>query len=208
MNYELLNRTICTVIMVVMCVVDVHAQAQEAGVRTLIIEPAASDRVELHVAKTGLYRGKVHVFLFPKYNGTLQYNATHPEASQIRLNLSAASIKLTDTWLGEKDFKEVQRYALEDMLDAKKFPEITFVSAHVQVTNANHFVVRGTLTIRGVAKPATVYVTLQSSAGGLLNFEGEATVKLTDFGLKPPTAALGLIGTKDEMTLSFVLNAK
>jgi hypothetical protein len=38
-------------------------------------------------------------------------------------------------------------------------------------------------------------------------FTGSATVRITDFGLKPPSAALGVIGTKDEMTFSFVLRA-
>jgi hypothetical protein len=30
-------------------------------------------------------------------------------------------------------------------------------------------------------------------------------ISLTDFGLKPPSAALGTVGTKDKMQLSFHL---
>ena len=33
-------------------------------------------------------------------------------------------------------------------------------------------------------------------------------VKLTNYGLKPPKAALGLIGTKDEMDFTFSLTAR
>ena len=38
-------------------------------------------------------------------------------------------------------------------------------------------------------------------------FEGAATVRLTDYQLKPPSALLGAIGTKNEMTVSFTLKA-
>jgi polyisoprenoid-binding protein YceI len=178
---------------------------------TYIIQPAQSNRLELHVAKTGLYRGKVHVFLFPDYQGTLLYDAGKPQASQMRLSLKAGSIKLTDTWLSAKDFKEVQRYSVEEMLDAKKHPEITFVSTQIDKgSDAAHFAVHGTLAIRGVAKPAVVRVALEPGEGRggvkLLRFRGDATVKLTDYGLKPPKALLGTIGTQDEMAFSFVFD--
>ena len=35
--------------------------------------------------------------------------------------------------------------------------------------------------------------------------EGKATVKLSDYKLKPVSALLGAIGTRNEMTVSFVL---
>ena len=40
----------------------------------------------------------------------------------------------------------------------------------------------------------------------LPTFRGDARIRLTDYGLKPPTAALGLVGTKDDMDFNFVLS--
>jgi hypothetical protein len=40
-----------------------------------------------------------------------------------------------------------------------------------------------------------------------ISIEGTARVRLTDFGLKPPSAAFGAIGARDEMTLHFALPA-
>ena len=34
---------------------------------------------------------------------------------------------------------------------------------------------------------------------------GRAVVRLKDYALKPPSAALGTIGTKNEMTVEFLL---
>jgi len=63
------------------------------------------------------------------------------------------------------------------------------------------------LTIRGIAKPATVNVALQEF-DEVLMFRGTARVLLTDYGLKPPTALLGAIGTKNEMEFSFSLEVR
>jgi polyisoprenoid-binding protein YceI len=172
------------------------------------IQPGGEQKMELRVTKTGLYSGKVHVFVFPAYRGSLRYDAAQPAASEVLLTLDAGGIKLTDDWLNEGDFKEVQRYALEEMLEAKKYPQVTFVSSEIVPMDATHYKVGGALTIRGRSKPVVVNVTLEPAAGEALRFVGEAVVKLTDFGLKPPKALLGLIGTKDEMQFSFSLNAQ
>jgi polyisoprenoid-binding protein YceI len=164
------------------------------------IRPDEGNRLELRVAKTGLYRGKVHVFLFPQYSGSLLYDPQKPEASRVNVTMAARDIKLTDTWLSAKDFKNVQEYALKDMLAAEKYPDITFSSTGVRATGPAHFEVRGMLTIRGIAKPAALSVNLSGKC-----FQGDATIRLTDYGLKPPKAALGLVGTEDEMKFTFTL---
>jgi hypothetical protein len=61
----------------------------------------------------------------------------------------------------------------------------------------------GTLSLRGIAKPNVI--TVVPAADGSPRFEGSAIVRLTDYGLKPPSAALGAIGTKNEMMFTFVL---
>jgi polyisoprenoid-binding protein YceI len=174
----------------------VSAQTQRYALR-----PNESNRLELRVAKTGIYRGKVHVFTFPNYTGSLSYDPQKPEASQVTLTISARDIKLTDTWLNEKDFKSVQEYALKDMLAAEKYPDITFTSTAVRATDPSHFEVRGMLIIRGIAKLAVLNVGVNEK-----RFQGEATIRLTDYGLKPPKTALGLVGTENEMKFSFAVS--
>jgi len=173
-----------------------------AQVRHSEIRPNAADKLELRVIKTGLYRGKMHVFVFPQYSGSADYDPLHPENSRVSLTISARDIKLTDTWLSEKDFKSVQEYALQDMLAAEKYPDIAFRSTEIRATDASHFDVRGVLTIRGIDKPSILHVTLEPGP----RFSGDAVVRLTDYGLKPPKAALGLVGTENEMKFSFSLS--
>ena len=184
------------------CIALIAISLQGQG-RNFELKPSGTSRMELRVFKTGLYRGKVHTFIFPKFEGSLVYDPQHPESSSVRLRIDTRAITLTDTWLNAKDFQAVEDYALHDMLDTARHPEITFESSSVRQNSAGGFDVTGTLTIRGVSKPCLVH----AKVGGSMELNGSAQVKLTDYKLKPPSAALGTIGTKDEMEFSFVIQA-
>ena len=197
-----MKRTICIAFLMALMV---HAASGEQ--HHYSIQPNDASQLELRVFKTGLYKGKAHTFLFPDYSGTLVYDVHTPEASHVELTLDAGSIKCLDTWLSAKDLKTVQGYALNEMLAAGRYPKVLFVSSDMRQIAEDRFEVRGTLTVRGIAKPATVDLTLQESAEVLM-FRGTARVLLTDYGLKPPTALLGAIGTKNEMEFSFSLELR
>jgi len=165
------------------------------------LAPAPGNRLVLEVFKTGFLRGKKHTFHFERYRGTLSYDPAQPTATRVRLGIEAGSLVLKDTWLSAKDFQKVQKYALEDMLAATRYPELTFESSAVQSTGTDQFEVQGKLTIRDVAKPVVIRVTRRAP----LTFEGSATLLMTVWGLKPPSGGLGTVGTKDEMAFSFAI---
>lgn len=171
------------------------------------IRPAEAARLALTVEKTGLYRGKKHLFLFREYQGRLEFDPQKPEASKIQLNIDSRSLICKDDWLSADDLKNVQEVALNDMLAAQRYPEMTFSGQSIKAVGADRFEVQGVLTIRGIAKPVLVQVQLQSTGPEALRLEGSAVVKLKDYNLKPPSALLGLIGTKNEMTLDFTVIA-
>ena len=74
----------------------------------------------------------------------------------------SASIRCLDEWPGQKDIVKIQHYAEHEMLAVKSYPQIEFQSTSVTADTATRFHVQGMLTIRNVAKPAVVEVTLQS----------------------------------------------
>ena len=146
------------------------------------IAPGPENFVRLEVLKTGLMKGKKHVFEFPVYRGIGERNPNRYEIS-----LDARRIECKDDWLKADDLRKVAAYAVKDMLDAGKHPEILYKSES------------GLLTIRG--KSAPVGVAYKESSPNV--FEGTARVDMRLFGLKPPTAALGTIGTDPWMNLIF-----
>jgi polyisoprenoid-binding protein YceI len=178
-------------------------QASPASAESLKLQPATGNSVDLYVDKTGVLSGKRHHFVFSSYTGTVDYNPQTPAASKVQFVIDAKSIVCKDTWVSEKDLTKIAKAATVDMLAADRFPEIRFVSDLIKQTGPEQFDVNGNLTIREVTRPVRVQVKL----GGNGRFEGEAALKLTDFHLKPPSTALGLVGTKDEMRMTFALTA-
>ena len=169
------------------------------------IAPDPAAQLSLEVYKTGLMSGKKHLFVFEKYKGELVYDPQHLTASSVHLEIEAASAVCKDTWVSAGDLRKIQTAALNDMLAANRYPRLTFHSTRIVETAPGRYDVEGSLTIRGVAKPAVIHVRVD--AGRVPRFEGESEIKLRDYGLKPPSAALGAVGTKNEMKVSFVLVA-
>ena len=170
------------------------------------IRPSPQSRFALEVLKTGIWSGKKHVFVFEKYSGSVRFDPASPENSTVQLSLEGASAVCQDTWVSPSDLQSIQKKAFE-MMDVAKHPQLVFSSERIVTGGANRFQVHGSLSIRGIAKPAVVTVAMVRQDDGTLLFNGSAEVRLKDYGLKPPSAALGLIGTADEMHLEFALRA-
>ncbi len=157
--------------------------------------------------KTGLLSGKKHLFAFERWSGKLQFTPGKPEEAVVNLSIQANSSRCRDTWVSAKDLRKIEETALKDMLAAVRFPQITFRSDLVRRGEGTDHQVRGLLAIRDLAKPVSVSVTMKPDGGESIRFDGSASVRLSDYGLKPPSAILGAIGTKNEMMLRFTLVA-
>ena len=181
--------------------------ALAAETRPYGIEPDPDSRFALEVYKTGLMSGKKHLLVFERYQGRLEYDPQNPEQSRVELTIESASLIVKDDWVNEKERKKIGDEALNNMLGAKQYREMRFRSGSIRAAGEGRYEVQGELTIRELARPALVRVSLKEGPGGSMLFEGEAIVIMKDYGMKPPSAALGLIGTKDEMMVSFRLRA-
>lgn len=91
--------------------------------------------------------------------------------------------------------------------DEHRFIRYTLKEASVKEAKADGviFSTKGDLSVSGVTKSVAMDVTMKPDGDKKLNFSGTAKVKMTDFGIDPPSpaVALGLIKTADEVTLTF-----
>jgi polyisoprenoid-binding protein YceI len=156
------------------------------------------------VYKTGLMSGKKHVFVFEHFGGEAVFDPRRPAEAKVRFAVEAGSVVCTDTWINDGSRRKVQDTARNQMMQADKFPQLSFVSSKAVPLGKEQYDVEGMLTIRDRTRPVLVHITVKDGV-----FEGSAPVRLSDFGLKPPKGVtLGLIGTRDEMAVLFKLVGK
>jgi len=160
--------------------------------------PGEGNLIRLEVAKTGVLKGKSHVFEFPAFSATAD-----PAVQSFAITLESQKIQAKDDWVKPNDLKKIMEFTLKDMLDATKYPTIRFQSSIVTKTG-NSYKAIGALTIRDKTENVVVNVTEKTPG----NFEGNAEVDMRRFGLKPASAMLGAIGTDPIMQLRFQLRKR
>ncbi|MBL6764755.1 MAG: YceI family protein [Verrucomicrobiae bacterium] len=91
--------------------------------------------------------------------------------------------------------------------DEHRFIRYTLKEATVKETGTDGVVVstKGDLSVAGISKPVTMDVTVKPGEANKLTFSASTQLKMTDFGIQPPSpaVALGLIKTADEVTINF-----
>lgn len=172
---------------------------------TYAIRPTSESSFAVEVFKTGLLRRKKHIFFFGRYDGKLEYDFEHPERSNAEIRVDATSAVCRDEWISAEKRKDVLRVAKQEMLASNEHPHIVFSSREIRRKAQHRFEVDGTLTIRGIAKPVTLNVASVPVGKERFELDITARIKMTDYGLKPPSSMLGLIGTKDEMRVRCLL---
>jgi polyisoprenoid-binding protein YceI len=148
----------------------------------------------IHVGKTGTLAGlgHEHEVRAPIHSGTAE-TGSHPS---VEIHVNAAELRVIDKD-AEKDRAEVQKTMLgPEVLDSEKHQEIVFKSTNAESSGQGKWTLHGNLTLRGQTKPVTVQVTLKDG-----RYTGDSTIKLTDFGIKPPGKAG--VRAKDELKIDF-----
>ncbi len=94
-----------------------------------------------------------------------------------------------------------------EAFDEPKNPTIKFNMTEVnsiQVNGENIAVtVTGDLTLRGATKKVTLKADGKVTSPGVYTFQGVLPIKMSDYGMKAPTAMMGTLKTKDQVTVNY-----
>lgn len=187
------------------------AQAQPAG---WSLDVSATE-LAVKTWKTGVGASLAHdhVLRATKFSGKGSLDDSGaPESLKLELTVEVAGLIpdepetrrkyfLPNTPVPAKDRQKVLENMLSDeQLDAAKFPTISFVVSKVSIEASGALRCQGKLTLHGVTKEVSFPIKVKT---GDRQAEGDAQVRLktSDFGVKPYSAALGLIRNKDEVEL-------
>jgi polyisoprenoid-binding protein YceI len=173
--------------MSLVCVFGVRAQQRDIDTQ--------KSTLTIRVGKTGAFSagGHEHEIHAPIHSGTADTGA-HPA---VEIHVNARELRVTDKDASEKERAEVQKTMLgPEVLDSEGHQEIVFKSTGAESVSQGRWMLHGNLTLREQTRPITVQVTLKDG-----RYAGEAKVKQTDFGIKPPGKAG--VRAKDEVTIEF-----
>jgi polyisoprenoid-binding protein YceI len=88
-------------------------------------------------------------------------------------------------------------------LNTAQHPDITFRLTKMEAgASAGALKAAGLLTISGVERPVTLELTTQAKDATLV-VKGALPLVMTDYGIKPPKAMLGVIKTNPKVTVTF-----
>ncbi|MGA8030233.1 MAG: YceI family protein, partial [Bryobacteraceae bacterium] len=158
------------------------------------ISPSNDSTIVLEVLKTGLMRRRKHHLFFDNFRGELRYMPDRPESSRVNITIDAASVTCRDQWLKKKKQQAVTRYAKNQILEADRHPEITFTSTRISLKPLRGFVVEGVLKVRGIGRTVKLNIVLNPMKNERFQIDGDASIHLPDFGVKPHSSLFGLIG--------------
>ena len=179
-------RTLFLAAVSLVCVFGVSAQQKKIDTQ--------KSTLTIHVGKTGALSaaGHEHEVRAPIHSGTAD-TGSHPS---VEIHVNASDLRVIDKD-AEKDRAEVQKTMLgPEVLDSEKHREIVFKSTSAESSGEGKWTLHGNLTLHSQTKPVTVQVTLKDG-----HYTGESTVKLSDFGIKPPGKAG--VRAKDEVKIDF-----
>ncbi len=153
--------------------------------------------IKVRVFKTGFFSAFAH-------NHEIDAPITHgvvdtSEHSSVELSVDARRLRVVDQEVSEKDRSDIQKTMLgPEVLDSEHFPEIVFKSTAVEPNGADRWTVRGDLTLHGQTRPVTVEVSYRAG-----HYTGQATLKQTEFGMKPVSLLGGTVKVKDAVRIEF-----
>lgn len=108
---------------------------------------------------------------------------------------------------GLKSGKSIMDSKAHDALKEKKFPEIKFMlnknsNVNISGSKAN---LTGLLTIAGKSKEVKLTADLDIENQQKFLVSGSVPIKMSDFGIDPPTAMMGAMKTGNEVVVKFNL---
>lgn len=119
-------------------------------------------------------------------------NLTGNTISDVKFVMKATSLKSKESAMDKNAYKS---------LEASKYPDITFTTASIPVGTTT---VNGSLTITDTTRNIKFPVTVIKSGSNYI-IKGSTKIKMSAFGIKPPSFMMGTIKTGDDITISINL---
>jgi len=184
-----------------------------AAARTFSLDPTASS-VQAHVGKTGIgsFAGHEHLILAPSLQGDVNADLDDLPKSTVEVLVNARAMTVSEEGEPKGDAPKVQQAMRgPNVLNVARFPLIRFRSREVsgkKISATSYDVrVQGELSLHGMVKPIVLPLKVEVQ-GDTLTADGKISLKQSEFGITPTTAAGGLVQVEDEVPVTLHIVAR
>jgi polyisoprenoid-binding protein YceI len=184
-----------------------------AASRTFSLDTKASS-VQAHVGKTGIgsFAGHEHLILAPSLQGDVNADFDDLPRSTVEVLVNARAMTVSEEGEPKGDAPKVQQAMRgPNVLNVARFPLIRFRSREVSgkkiSATSYELRVQGDLSLHGMVKPIVLPLKVEVQ-GDTLTADGKISLKQSEFGIKPTTAAGGLVQVEDEVPLALHIVAR
>lgn len=171
------SRTICRLAVVVAFCMTCFASVHAAGrVQSWRIDEAQT-WIGFKIEAAGFPTTQGH---FAHYKGQILIDFDRPGKSYTNFTVDSASVDV-----GSPSFNNFVKSAA--LLDVERFPTMSFSSTLVEKVDSHTARIRGDLTMRGVVRPITLVVNVDSdpaAKGRGVSFVAKGTIVRSEFGMK------------------------
>jgi len=171
-----------------------------------------SSRFMVRAFAAGLFSGLGHnpVIGIRDFSGEVSFTPDNLAGSSIGMTINAGSLEVQND-VSEKDRSEITRTMNDQVLEAKRFPEIAFESRQVSGMQLGESLyvlkIEGDLFLHGVTHPQSISANVVPADDNLRAY-GEFSIKQSDFKIRLVSVAAGALKVKDELKLAFDITAK
>lgn len=144
------------------------------------------------------------------WKGVVSFAPDTISDASLKVSIRSGTLEVLDD-LREADRRELHRVMFDDVLEVKRFPEVTYESSYIGVErikdNLNRVNVEGRLTLHGVTNGQSFF---SQVAFGVDSFRayGEFTLLQSDYGIRIASIAGGTLKLQDELKFSFYVVAR
>jgi polyisoprenoid-binding protein YceI len=203
------NQLIRAIGVIVVTVVAIGSQATMAGLAAApTTGPAAAELTSAVDSGTATVSGTstLHDWtvksttIIGKIQSSGSWTATPPTLESIQLSIPVNTLKSSEgSGMDDKVY---------DALKMKANPLITYALTLATLKSAPskddpeyHYDAAGQLTIAGTTRTVNLTLDVTPANNGTLSIATQTPLKMTDFGMTPPTAMLGMIKSGDAVTV-------
>src|SRR5262245_1161678 len=157
------------------------------------------------------FMGHGHHLAVRDFGGEASATPGTLEPASLRMAVKANSLEETGEVFTDQQRKIITREARDDVLEAEKYPDVSFVSTSVTASkiNDNEFdaKIAGDFTLHGVTRQVVIPAHVMLN-GNNLHSTGKFTIKRSDFGVKTHSVKAGMVRVRNKIKFIFDMVAE